>query len=82
MRIQEKCSKDRTEKIIFRVKPEMKQFVREFSEKQGVDVSDFMRMMLNFFYMAYFTDSMSYEDLKRKFFSMYPNGAKNDKHTG
>lgn len=74
-RVQEGCAKDRTEKIIFRVKPEMKAFVKEWADRQGLDISDFMRMMLNYFYMAYFTDSSPYDELKKKFFTMYPNGA-------
>jgi hypothetical protein len=83
-RTHETCQKDRTEKIIFRVKPQMKSFVREFAEKQGLDISDFMRMMLEYFYMNYFVEGESYQDLRKKFFSMYPNnkevnGAGNDK---
>jgi hypothetical protein len=76
-RVQEGCQKDRTEKIIFRVNPEMKDFVKEWADRQGLDISDFMRMMLNYFYMAYFTNTGSYDDMKSKFFRMYPNGAKN-----
>jgi|GEM_PF-5543817 hypothetical protein len=69
----ENCRKERTAKIIFRVKPEMKHFVKEFSEKQGLDISDFMRMMLEYFYMSYFTGSDSYIELKRKFLNMFPD---------
>ena len=78
-RTHESCTKDRTDKIIFRVKPELKSFVREFAENQGLDISDFMRMMLEYFYMSYFTQGKSYQDLRIKFFKMFPNGAKNDK---
>jgi len=80
-RVHEKPRKDRTEKIIFRVKPQMKYFVKEFAEKQGLDISDFMRMMLEYFFMGYFTNQAPYQELRQKFFNMYPNGAKNDTQT-
>jgi hypothetical protein len=77
MKVQERCYKDRTEKIIFRVKPEMKRFVKEYAEKLGLDISDFMRMMLEWYYMAYFTgEKQSYQELREKFFKMYPNGGR------
>lgn len=40
-----------SEKIIFRVKPSMKVFVREFAEKMGMDTSDFMRLVLEYLYL-------------------------------
>ena len=65
-----------SEKIIFRVKPQMKSFVREFAEKMGMDTSDFMRLVLEFYYLAYFTKQGSYKDIREKFFTMYPNSEK------
>jgi hypothetical protein len=76
-RTHETCQKDRTEKIIFRIRPDMKAFVREFSEKMGLDISDFMRLVLEYYYMAYFSKTGSYEEIREKFFSMYPNGGNN-----
>jgi hypothetical protein len=79
MREHEKPRKDRSGKIIFRVKPEMENFVKEFAKKQELDTSDFMRMMLEMFFMSYFTQGESYQDLRKKFFGMFPNEVKYDK---
>jgi hypothetical protein len=54
----------------------MKVFVREFAEKMGMDTSDFMRLVLEFYYMAYFTKQGSYKEIREKFFAMYPEGKK------
>lgn len=40
-----------SEKIIFRLSPEMKSFVKEFAEKMGMDISDFMRIVLEYYYL-------------------------------
>lgn len=61
-----------SEKIIFRIKPEMKLFVKEFSEKMGMDISEFMRMVLEYYYLAYFTKQMDFNEIRRKFFRTYP----------
>jgi len=61
-----------SDKIIFRVKPEMKRFVREFAEKMGMDTSDFMRLVLEYYYLAMFTRTGSYKDIREKFFTMFP----------
>lgn len=78
----EKCQKGQTDKIIFRVKPQMKAFVREFSEKMGLDVSDFMRLVLEYYWMAFFTKTGSFDEIKTRFFDMYPDREeKNDDKT-
>jgi len=74
----EKKIKERTEKIIFRVKPEMKQFVKEFASRIGLDVSDLMRMILQYYFMSYFTGTFNFEDMKKRFFEMYPNSPQNN----
>lgn len=73
MKIEDKAYKSRSEKIIFRVKPEMKEFIKEFASKQGLDISDFMRLILEYFCMAYFTGQEPYQELKKRFYAMFPN---------
>jgi hypothetical protein len=72
-RVHEKPRKDRSEKIIFRVSPSLKAFAKEYSEKMGLDLSDFMRLVLEYYWMAFFTQTGSYKEIREKFFSMYPN---------
>jgi hypothetical protein len=76
-RLHERCRKERTDKIIFRVKPQLKDFVVEFASNMGLDLSDFMRMMLEYFYMSYFTEGESYMNLKAKFMKL-SNGMKDE----
>jgi hypothetical protein len=59
-------------KIIFRVRNEMKDFVKEFAGKMGMDTSDFMRLVLEYYYFAMFTQQGSYKEIREKFFSLYP----------
>jgi len=66
----------RTEKIIFRESPEMKLFIKEFSSKVGMDISEFMRIVIRYYFMAYFTKQGSYRDIKKKFFGIYPDKVK------
>jgi hypothetical protein len=68
-------------KIIFRVSPEMKAFVKEFSEKMNMEVSDFMRLMVEYYFLAQFSRTGSYREIKKKFFDIYdnPEKGKNDK---
>jgi antitoxin component of RelBE/YafQ-DinJ toxin-antitoxin module len=40
-----------SQKIIFRVREDMKVFVKEFAEKMGMDTSDFMRLVLEYLYL-------------------------------
>jgi hypothetical protein len=54
----------------------MKEFVREFAEKMGMDTSDFMRLVLEYYWMAYFTRTGSYKDIRDRFFSMFPDNEK------
>lgn len=54
----------------------MKEFVREFAEKMGMDTSDFMRLVLEYYWMAYFTRTGSYKDVRDRFFSMFPDKKK------
>jgi hypothetical protein len=51
----------------------MKEFVREFAEKMGMDTSDFMRLVLEYWFMAYFVKQGSYKDIRQKFFDLYPD---------
>lgn len=51
----------------------MKEFVREFADKMGMDTSDFMRLVLEYYWMAYFCKQFSYKDIRQKFFDLYPN---------
>lgn len=61
-----------SEKIIFRTKPMMKSFVREFAEKMGMDTSDFMRLVLEYWFLCYFCKEGSYKTIRQKFFDLYP----------
>jgi hypothetical protein len=55
----------------------MKDFIKEFSEKTGMDISEFMRTVVRYYFLAYFTRQGSYHDIRAKFFNIYP-----DKKTG
>lgn len=68
-----------SEKIIFRVKPSLKEFVKEFAEKMGMDTSDFMRLVLEYYYMAYFSKTGSYKEIRERFFSLYPSDKKDER---
>ena len=62
-----------SEKIIFRVKPQLKEFVKEFAEKMGMDTSDLMRLIVEFYFFHFFTGQSSYRDIRERFFKMYPD---------
>lgn len=68
-----------SEKIIFRVKPQLKEFVKEFAGKMGMDTSDFMRLMIEYYFMAMFSQTGSYKEIRERFFSMYPDREKDRK---
>jgi antitoxin component of RelBE/YafQ-DinJ toxin-antitoxin module len=38
-------------KIIFRLSDDMKAFVKEYAEKMGMDISEFMRLVLEYCYL-------------------------------
>jgi len=79
-RIEEPAIKERTEKIIFRVKPEMKQFVKEFANQMNMDISDLMRMILNYFFMSYFTGEFNFQRMRERFNEMFSNKNGNQIH--
>jgi len=62
-----------SEKIIFRVKPQLKEFVKEFAEKMGMDTSDLMRLIVEFYFFHFFTGQSSYRDIRERFFKMFPD---------
>jgi hypothetical protein len=68
-----------SEKIIFRVKPQLKEFVKEFAGKMGMDTSDFMRLMIEYYFMAMFSQTGSYKEIRERFFTMYPDRKNNTK---
>ena len=68
----EKCSKGHTAKVIFRLKPEMKEFIKEFAGKMNLDISDMMRLMVEYYFFCYFVKQGSYEEIQKKFFDLYP----------
>lgn len=65
-----------SEKIIFRVTTEQKAFVKEFAEKTGMDTSEFLRTIIQYYFMAYFSKSGSYEEIRKRFFAMNPKKSK------
>jgi hypothetical protein len=68
-----------SQKIIFRTSPELKAFVREFAEKNGMDTSDFLRLILHYYFMAFFTKQGSYREIRERFFQLYPPDEKSKK---
>jgi hypothetical protein len=50
----------------------MKAFVKEWADKMGMDTSEFMRLVLEYYYLAVFTRTGSYADIRKKFFTMFP----------
>jgi hypothetical protein len=72
------CMKQ-SEKIIFRLKPSLKTFVKEYAEKMDMDISEFMRMVLEYYYLAMFSQTGSYKEIRKKFFDMFPPEKKKDK---
>jgi len=60
-----------SEKLIFRIKPEQKAFVKEYAEKMGMDVSEFLRLVLEYYFLAYFTKQMGFKEIRKKFFQTY-----------
>jgi uncharacterized protein with von Willebrand factor type A (vWA) domain len=66
-----------SEKIIFRIKPEMKSFVKEFSEKMGMDISELMRLIIEYYFFSFFMGTGTYKDMRERFFIMFPSDDKN-----
>jgi len=65
----------KSKKIIFRVNPELHQFINEFSRHKGMTPSEMCRNIINYWYMAYFTGNLklNYDDLKNKFLCLMNN---------
>lgn len=61
-----------SEKIIFRLRPDQKAFVKEFAEKMGMDISEFLRLIVEYYFLAQFSRTGSYKEIRKKFFDMYP----------
>lgn len=68
-----------SEKIIFRVRKDMKLFVKEFAEKMGMDTSELMRLILEYYFLAQYLEQGSYRQIRQKFFDMYPEREKKRK---
>lgn len=51
----------------------MKEFVKEFASKMGMDTSEMLRMMIDYYFMSYFSRTGSYEEIRQKFFRLYPS---------
>jgi hypothetical protein len=60
-----------SEKIVFRVSPTLKSFVKEFSEKMNMDISEMMRLIIEYYFLAQFSRTGSYKEIRKKFFDMY-----------
>lgn len=65
----------KSKKVIFRLQPEMYEFVHDFAKEKGLTVSEMCRNIMNYWYMAYFTGDLkiNYEKLKNKFNCLISN---------
>lgn len=65
----------KSKKIIFRVKPEMFEFVKDFSASVKMETSELMRTIVEHYFLMYFSNSnrtATYDDLKCQFLEMNP----------
>ncbi len=64
----------KSKKIIFRVKPELFDFVTEFSRAVKMEKSELMRRMIEHYFLMYFSNNQTatYEDLKTQFLKITP----------
>lgn len=66
------------EKVVFRLKNEQKMFINDFAQKMGMDLSEFLRMIIEYFFLAYFSKQPSYNEMRRIFFEAYPRAKKHE----
>ena len=69
----------KSKKIIFRINPELHDFIIQFSKYKGMTPSEMCRNIINYWFMAYFTGDLElqYDKLKEKFIcimNQYENG--------
>jgi hypothetical protein len=54
----------------------MKDFIKEFAANMGMDTSDLMRMIVEYYFFCFFTGQGSYKQIREKFFSITENPQK------
>lgn len=62
----------KSKKIIFRVKPQMFEFLGEFAQAVRMEKSELMRRMIEHYFLLYFNNKQvsTYEELKCQFLEM------------
>ena len=66
---------NKSRRIVFRVSPQLHDFLVEFAEMKDLKMSDMIRNIINYWYMAYYTGDLNieYDNLKEKFTFMVKN---------
>jgi hypothetical protein len=62
----------KTQKIIFRVNSDLKEFMEEFARRRGMTISDLARSVLSYWFLSFYTGDLkiNYDDLKSKFLNI------------
>lgn len=73
--------KSKSKKVVFRVSVPMYNFIRDFSSKQGLTMSEYIRGVIEYFQMGFLMGEFhrSYSELKKVFLKKYGKKTKGKK---